>query len=344
MAMQETRVTLSKRRIALQLAVGASLILVLVYFVGATDIASEIWKVNYWIYFFAFIIFTLSYVLYTFSWMVMLRVAEIRLRFLEAFGIVWFSLCLDLLIPTGNLTGELARVAVTAKRSGSDFGKSLASVGVHKIMSLGSFLGGAFLGFLYVLVNFNLPVEIIALVSILLTGSTLPIIFLLLIIFDERDTVRFVKMVFRFLRRVGKRWLDRINRYENSLISTLDSFHRNLRVLAVNRRSLLASALLSVCSSVLNILVVYFVFLSLGAHVHILTLLAVFSVALMIQFVPIGLPGMLGLVEMAMTGLFTALGVTLNVSATATLLTRVIVFWVPLAVGMVVSYWFLKEV
>jgi uncharacterized protein (TIRG00374 family) len=85
-----------------------------------------------------------------------------------------------------------------------------------------------------------------------------------------------------------------------------------------------------------NLLITYFVFLSLGIYIPLSGIIVVFSIIDALHSVPLGIPGEVGLMEIVMTTLYTALGVFPAFSATIAILVRFVTMWFKLLVGVMV--------
>jgi uncharacterized protein (TIRG00374 family) len=62
----------------------------------------------------------------------------------------------------------------------------------------------------------------------------------------------------------------------------------------------------------------------------------VYTIGITVQIVPVGIPGMVGVVETIMSGLYTLAGIPLNVSVAATMMIRVIMMWLEALIGGIV--------
>jgi uncharacterized protein (TIRG00374 family) len=68
-------------------------------------------------------------------------------------------------------------------------------------------------------------------------------------------------------------------------------------------------------------------------------IIIVYSISISLQGIPIGIPGEVGFMEIVMTNLYILLGVPVNISVAATVLTRIITLWFRLVVGYAVVQW-----
>ena len=83
----------------------------------------------------------------------------------------------------------------------------------------------------------------------------------------------------------------------------------------------------------------FLVFVSLGHPVSFVLLTIVYSIIVIIQNIPIGVPGEVGVVEIVMTGVYGLFGVPLGISVAATVLIRVLTVWFRFLLGFVAVQW-----
>ena len=92
-------------------------------------------------------------------------------------------------------------------------------------------------------------------------------------------------------------------------------------------------------------MVVFLVFVAIGylePSVPILFLEVAVVTTLLgtIKSVPLGIPAEVGLPDIAMAGFFTLFGIPLDVSAAATILTRILTVWLRFLIGFIAIQWF----
>ena len=84
----------------------------------------------------------------------------------------------------------------------------------------------------------------------------------------------------------------------------------------------------------MEILRVYCVFLAFGANVSLVVVAEVFIIACLVGMVPL-LPGGLGAVDGIMILFYSGAGITASISAAATVIERLISFWMTTILGLV---------
>jgi uncharacterized protein (TIRG00374 family) len=89
----------------------------------------------------------------------------------------------------------------------------------------------------------------------------------------------------------------------------------------------------------LDLLISFLVCVSLGFPVSLNTVLVVSTIIGAIQTIPLGIPGEVGITDVAMTSLYMGLGIPAAISAASTVLTRVLTVWLKILVGYIVVQW-----
>jgi uncharacterized protein (TIRG00374 family) len=107
-----------------------------------------------------------------------------------------------------------------------------------------------------------------------------------------------------------------------------------------NAPKALANALFYlILSWIFSLSIPYLVFQSLGHPVSWSIILITSAIVLAVKSIPIGIPFEVGLPEAAMTTLYISMGVPAALSATATILTRIITLWFRFFIGFAAQQW-----
>jgi uncharacterized protein (TIRG00374 family) len=163
------------------------------------------------------------------------------------------------------------------------------------------------------------------------------------------STRRIADWLFNLATRISRGRL-KLEETRQKVNRALDIFHEEILTFGHHRERLVLPIVLSVLSWFLDMSITFLVFLSLGATgsaISISAIVIVYCIAETIQYLPIGvIPGEVGLTEIIMTTLFAVLGNPhfFAVFAVATVLIRVLTFWVRLLIsGAVVQFTAIKK-
>jgi uncharacterized protein (TIRG00374 family) len=90
---------------------------------------------------------------------------------------------------------------------------------------------------------------------------------------------------------------------------------------------------------VLSLSIPYLVFMSLRFPVSWSIILITSTIVLAVKSIPLGVPFEVGIPEITMTTLYTSMGIPAGISATSTILTRLITLWLRFFIGFVAQQW-----
>ena len=313
------------------LIIGMVILAIYIYFIGFWNVIAVISRLDLRIVLAAVAIDIFCIGLLAYSWKLLLTGG--RLGFPLAYEIILVSMFGDMMIPTGSISGEIMRISMTNKRAGISVGEVTCSVFLHRLLlgvTFGLVLGVAFL-VLTLLDLAALPLVII--LGTIAIGSIVLGAFGLFAAFNierfdgliERWSERVVRVI-RFFRRGIERDFIRGKISEGRV-----NFQR--AILLVRRRNMVASTLVMLARWFMIALIPYLMFLSLGYPVKYEFILIISIFLSMVNLMPIGIPGLVGVMEIAMTAVFVGFGIPADIAASATLLTRLVVFWFELGLA-----------
>jgi uncharacterized protein (TIRG00374 family) len=273
--------------------------------------------------------------LYTLGWQLLL--GNPGMKFRHCFEIVLVSIFGDLMIPTGSVSGEILRITLTTKRSNLQLGEVTASVLLHRLLLAITF--GLVLGVSLVLVIMTQAIPLaglylfIILVIVVLSLGALGIY----AVFRVHKFRRFVEWLALKLGNFIKIFQSRYN-VEAMKAKVMGGFNTFGKAMTnVKKASIFASAAVLTTRWFLVAFISYFMFFSLGHPISYWVALSVSTFAAMVQMIPIGIPGLVGVMEISMTAFFMGFGIPADIAASGTILTRFVIFWFELLLGSVAA-------
>jgi uncharacterized protein (TIRG00374 family) len=290
---------------------------------GLGEVAKSLDHVNLTLFSVALVFSLMMVAFNALSWR---RVAE-ELDFCPSFRdlvlIYLASIFMNNLLPSGGFSGETARIYFLGKVEGSSrFDASFASVAASRIITAVPFILGMVLGLAYLIFRYQVPGWALT-TCFAMTALAVSAGFAFVgICFEERWLQRMVGVVIRPLERIFHRELDR-----EVCSGAVSGFSTKMLHLRHNNRALLESLAWAFAGWLCLEAVAFASFRSLGVEVSPLAIFAVYSVIVVFQTLPLGLPGGIGLVEILMTGLFSAVGVSIYDAAAVTILIRLVQLW-----------------
>jgi len=315
-------------------------ILYLYFFVGFKDILEVLRKVNPADYLFYYSLTVVSLLLsvffYSLTWYELLRVLSIKISIRESLFYCWLGLFVDLVVPLEAVSGEITRVYLLSRNSKNDTGKVIASVVIHRILSMGTVLTSLTVSSLYFIFRGNIPQYVLVLMIAVLAGTSLTIILIFYLSVREEATERLLDKLIRFTAFITRGRL-KVEDLKAKVQNALTMFHQGIEAIGRNRRNLIKPTVYAFTSWFFYLLIYVLVFYALGVEVSLGVSVIVYSISVAVQAIPIGLP--VGLVEIVMTSLYSLFNIDLAISGTATSLIRVVTFWFQLMVGYIIAQW-----
>jgi uncharacterized protein (TIRG00374 family) len=326
----------------LLIAFGLAVFFVYTYlFVPFGDLIRTVNGLNPFYFSLAFLSLLASVVLYSLVWQRLLGLLSVKTSFLKTFQLVWVENFVDLVVPGEPVSGELSRIYLMSKDTGGDYGKVVASAVGQRITTTCVTAAGLLASIAYFAFAYRPPLFVLLFAGLILAAEAAVIGLLVYLAWTKGSTHRLADWLFNLASRISRGHL-KLEQVREKAKRALNIFHEGILTLRQHRRSLVLPIVFSALSWFLDMSITFLVFLSLGAvgtAISMSAIVIVYSIAGTIQYLPIGvIPGEVGLTEIIMTTLFAVLGNPhfFAVFAVATVLIRVLTFWVRLFIGGVV--------
>jgi uncharacterized protein (TIRG00374 family) len=314
-------------------------IVYLYFFVGFDEILMVLREVNpadYSFYYsMTFIAIMLSVVFYALTWHELLEALSINVGLQNTFLYCLLANFVDLIIPLEAVTGELTRVYFLYKESNDHFGKSVASVVSHRIIS-NVFALSALIVSSLALIRYAENVYMWILLALVIAGTAATIIGLFYLALSDGASSRLIEFLIRATEVITRNRVD-LSEVKDKTEKNLAYFHEGVRTLGEYPKNLVKAMVYTFISWLCHLSIYFFVFYALGytrAVFFIPQMIVVFSISLAIQTIPVGIP--VGLVEIVMTSLYALFGIPPGLGGIATTLIRVVTYWFQVIVGYVV--------
>jgi uncharacterized protein (TIRG00374 family) len=327
---------LRARHIWFVVLIGIAVFTVFITEMGYGRFLSLISNVNKSFIIIVFLLNVLNIITFTVSWKFLIRR---QISFYKLFKFYVAGIFINNITPTFGSGGEPVKAMLLGEETGSSKAECFAGVVYHRIVNIFSFLAIelAGLGLLFYMPGLTLERwEISALVLSIVFG--LFILGLLVYFYMRKDKLSlFAHSMLRFfaplIKRVKKGFDHRV--HANALEKSINSFHSGLQSIHCNKKGLAKAMFFSSLGWVFEIMEMYVIFLSLGsgAHISISALIITYSISIISGWIPLFLPGGIGVVDSTMATLFILVGVPLEVALLVTLLYRLASYWFNTALG-----------
>jgi uncharacterized protein (TIRG00374 family) len=272
---------------------------------------------------------------YAVSWRVLLEFLQIKLSVIRSYLFVWYGIFLDIIIPAESVSGEAVRIYLIQRDQGiTSCGPTTASLVTHRLLGMALNVIVLFVGMGLLFIEKEASGLILSLVLALAAGITLTLALLIVFSFKEQWTLKVVNGFANFAHWITRgRWKG-LAKMREDICRITSSFHGSMKKFGRSPRPLALSLLGLSVTWVFNLSTTYLVFLALRWPVSWSIILITSAIVLAVKSIPIGIPFEVGLPEITMTTLYTVLGVPAGISATATILSRLLTLWLRFFIGL----------
>jgi uncharacterized protein (TIRG00374 family) len=254
---------------------------------------------------------------------------------------VMISIFGDILVPTASVTGEALRVNFANREFGLPYPEGIATILVHRVLN--GLASGTILaiGAAVLVLGGELSARLRLYILILLILVMIPSLLGITMLFRPGIGSR---IVLRLMGGFANRQLTAglVHRITGGVLG----FETSMKLIRARGRNILFSFLFLGFQWFFQVLIPYAFLIAISSAlqqpINYWTFFWLISVAFpifgLVNLIPIGIPGMVGILDSAMAGTFILLGITPEVAIATTLLTRIVIVVFELSVcGAVVA-------
>ncbi len=278
---------------------------------------------------------------FSLSWRVLAKTLLIRLSVIKSYLLTWYSIFVDTLIPAESVSGEALRVYMITREQGKETcGRVVASLVTHRLLGMAMNVVVLIIGVVLLFTETQITPIIFNLILLVAIGITLTLLVIMLFSFKEKWSLKIIKWVVRlgeFLTR--GRWNRKLTKIKEDAYDIAKNFHDSIREFKYNPKAIGFSLSYLAVTWFFSLSIPYLVFMSLDYSASWGVVLTTSTIVLAVKSIPLGIPFEVGIPEITMTTLYTSLLVPAEISATATILTRLITLWLRFLIGFLSQQW-----
>ena len=306
--------------------------LYLYFFVGIDKIVETLRSVDLFYYLLSFIIAVLGTVAYSLSWQSLLKLLSIKISFKKTFLFIWVGAFVDIIIPLESVSSEITRTYLVYTSTRENTGKIVASLVSHRILNMGITVAGLIISSIFLILQPK-PIDpaVLTFVAIVVACAILVISLLTYLSSREKTTQKLLDWIFRLLKFISRgHW--KLVRWKLGVQEMLREYHEGINMLRKYPKGIIPTIILSIAAWFSELLISLFVFSALHVEISIASLIVLYSINVAIPMVPLSFSG-IGITDTIMSLLYTFFGIAPDVSASVTLLTRIVTVWFKLILG-----------
>ena len=321
------------KKTVILLIVSVLVLLGMLYFVGIDEVIAALKMADLNLIALAIGAQVFTYFLYTWRWKILNKIAGIDASFKKLLPMVLVGLAVNNITPSGRGGGEPVRAYLLFRDTeGSTFDETFAAVVADRALDTFPFVLLAAITISSMALFFDFDIWLLA-VMVLAVVVILTLLFAIIYMcINPGFGMRVEGWILALVRRFYKKNSESV---ENSIHDAIVGFQHTMIVLMSNKKGLAYTLTISFVIWAFEILRVYLVFSAFGADVNLIVIGEVFIVSCLVGMIPL-LPGGLGTVDGLMILLYSAAGIPASVSAAATVIERLISFWMATMLGMAI--------
>jgi hypothetical protein len=312
------------------LGISILILAIMLYFVGIDQVISALKMAKLEYIGIAIVMQVFTYYLYTLRWQILNNMAKISASIKTLLPMTLVGLAINNITPSGRGGGEPVRAYILAKKENYPMQETFATVVADRALDTFPFVVLAVITIIGVTFYFDFDLWLL----IVMILAVIAIIIILAMIIYMAINPKFGKRVDGWIIGLVRRFYkNNSEEFEEKIHGIIADFQKTMKLLIYNKNVRRYALPLSFVIWIFEILRVYFVFLAFGANVSPVIIGEVFIIASLVGMIPL-LPGGLGAVDGIMIVFYSAAGITASISAAATVIERLISFWMATIIGM----------
>ena len=320
------------RKTILLLGISVIILLIMLWFVGIDQVLDALKMANIFIVALAILTQIFTFLMYTLRWQILNRQANMDVSIRELFPMVLVGLAFNNITPSGRGGGEPVRAYVLSNEKNYQFEETFATVVADRALDTFPFVVLAAITIAAMTLYFKMDTWLLVLMVVAVIAIVVVLFMVIYMCINPGFGKRVDGWIVGLVRRFYKKNSEEL---ENKIHEAIFGFQDTMKTLISNKKGLAITVSLSFFIWILEIIRVYLVFLAFGANVSPIVIGEVFIVASLVGMIPL-LPGGLGAVDGLMILFYSSAGISSSVSAAATVIERLISFWMVTIVGLVI--------
>ena len=314
------------------LGISILILAVMLYFVGIDKVISALEKAKLEYIGIAIAMQVFTYYLYTLRWKILNNLVNIDVGIKKLLPMVLVGLAVNNITPSGRGGGEPVRAYILAREENYLMEETFATVVADRALDTFPFIVLAVLTIIGMALSFKFDLWLLVLMVVAVIAIVCVLILIIYMSINPGFGNRVDGWIIGLVRRFYKKNSEEL---ENKIHEAIKGFQDTMKMVISDKNVLYYALPLSFVIWIFEIVRVYFVFLAFGAAVNPVVIGEVFILACLAGMIPL-LPGGLGAIDGIMIIFYSAAGITASISAAATVIERLISFWMATIIGLMI--------
>lgn len=322
-----------KHKTLIFLAFGLIIMAIMLWFIGIDQVLRALTIANPLYVALAILLQVFSYFLFTLRWQFINHITDKDFSFKRLLPMVIVSLSVNNITPSGRGGGEPVRAYLLTKEAGDPFSETFATVIADRALDTFPFVILAIITIVGLMTQLTLPPAIIIVMIIAVIGIIIAVSLLIFMSINEAFGIKITKWISNLAIKILKKRDPEV--IKNKIESAVEGFQSTMRIMTSDKRMIYYALPLSFIIWIVEVIRVYVVFVAFGCTVSPIIIGEVFIVASLVGMIPL-LPGGLGAIDGFMILLYSSSGISPSTSAAATVIERLISFWMTTIIGLLI--------
>ena len=315
------------------LAVGLAIMGVMLYFIGIEEVIDTLKIADFRFILLAIVIQFFTYYLFALRWNIVNKSANINTNIKNLLPMVLVGLAINNITPSGRGGGEPVRAYILAKETDNPSEEAFATVIADRALDTFPFILLAVITIIAMILYFSLSLVVLIILIASVVGITAALGLLIYMSINKKAGEKITKWIIKIIKFFYKK-IDP-EELEEKVIKAISGFQKTMKLMLYDKKMLYYALPLSFFIWMSEIFRVFLVFLAFGSTVDPILIGQVFIVASLIGMIPL-LPGGLGAVDGVMILFYSSAGINPSISAAATVIERLISFWMTTMIGFII--------
>ncbi len=322
----------------LPLAAGVVMLIALILWAGAEGVWRIIQKANPVYLSLAVLMYVCGTVAWGLRWHVLMRSLGIDIKFKHTLIALLIGIFVNNMTPGARGGGEPVRMYYVSKKAEHGYGPVFATVMGDRILD---FIPIATMMLFSMVWVYEMGQRALTFILLLMNVAIfVGVAFGTAVMLKETWMQKILMWLFRALARILP---SKMKKYEERFIRGVEEqvpkFSEGMKLLLKDKKTFTVALFFSFLSWAFVILRVYFIFLSMGTSISAAAVMVVQMVGTAVGLISV-IPGGAGLTAAIMSGTYILFGIHKSLAVTASIVDRLISFWIPTFVGSGLTFRF----
>ncbi len=317
-----------KLRIIGLFAIGILIILFILKYVGIQETLEVLKNIKLPFLLLGIFIELFLFGLWGYRWKIILEAAKEKISIKNLYLSLFIGVLFNNITPAAKTGGEPLRAYVLSRMDNIKSEKAFATITADRVFDSFPYVFLSLFSILYLFFFRDVPTWIEYVLVFALLFSIFLLVMTVYICVNLKTAERLILGTINFVGR----FFPKAKEYSHLVDEKLIAFNSTMLRIGKNREAMAKAMIISFIMLFCSFFRVYFMFIAVGYNVNLIVPIIVTILAILVSAVPL-LPGGLGTTEGIMILIFSIFGISTAISASVTLLDRLLSYWFGIFIG-----------